>query len=325
VDISERKGTEDMLSRHQEMLEDLVKERSEKLLEAQRQVLQGEKLASVGRLAAGIAHEINTPIQYAGDNLHAISDFLQDLRAVVACYRQGVDRLAKADISSEFVVMAKAAEQKHDLNFILEDAPKAVVQALEGVQRVAQIVRAMKDFSHMKGGSSSNIDINRCLESTLTVARNEYKYHADVQRTFGELPLIACYPSELNQVFLNLLINAAHAIQDTGRRGLITVTTRADGDWIEISIADTGTGIPENIREKIYEPFFTTKEIGKGTGQGLFIARQVVERKHGGTLTCESELGKGTTFRIRIPVKLANAEDPKEEPADGQDPNPVCG
>ncbi|HVP09611.1 MAG TPA: PAS domain S-box protein [Phycisphaerae bacterium] len=324
VDISERKAVEETLARHQETLEDLVKERSEKLLEAQRQVLQGEKLASVGRLAAGIAHEINTPIQYVGDNLHAISDFLGDLQAVIGTYRESIDQAAKTGAAPEQVEKVKAAEQQHDLDFVLTDAPKAVSQALEGVQRVADIVRAMKDFSHIKGGASSSIDINRCLESTLTVARNEYKYYADVRTEFGKLPLIACYPSELNQVFLNLLINAAHAIQDTKQRGVITVTTGADGDWVEVSIADTGAGIPENIRNKVYEPFFTTKGVGKGTGQGLFIARQIVVGKHGGTLSFDSEVGKGTTFRIRIPVKLATPENGEGETGDAQNSNPVC-
>jgi two-component system, NtrC family, sensor kinase len=313
VDISERKKVEETLARHQEVLEELVEERSRTLLEAQRQVLQGEKLASVGRLAAGIAHEINTPIQYVGDNLHALSDFLRDLQAVISEYREGMGLAAKAGLTPEFVEKAKAAEQKHDLDFILEDAPKAVAQALEGVQRVAQIVRAMKDFSHIKGGSSSNIDINHCLESTLTVARNEYKYQADVRTDLGTLPLIQCYPSELNQVFLNLLVNAAHAIQETGRRGLITVTTRADGDWIEVLIADTGKGIPEDIRDKVYEPFFTTKEVGKGTGQGLCIARQIVVGRHHGTLTFDSEIDKGTTFRIRLPTTLPTPECGTEE------------
>ena len=141
--------------------------------------------------------------------------------------------------------------------------------------------------------------------STLTVARNELKYVADVETDFGELPMVECYRSELNQVFLNILINAAHAIQDTGRRGKIAITSRADGEYVEIAFADTGVGIPEEIRSKIYEPFFTTKEVGRGTGQGLSIAHQIVVGRHGGQLLCESTVGAGTTFRIRLPVKLA--------------------
>lgn len=305
-------------------MEALVQERSEKLLEAQRQVLQGEKLASVGRLAAGIAHEINTPIQFVGDNLQALSEFLEDLRAVVTAYRTATERAIQENQLAGLEEQIKSAEQAYDLDFILEDAPKAVAQAMEGVQRVAQIVRAMKDFSHIKGGSSSGVDINRCLESTLTVAKNEYKYHADVQTEFGDLPLVECYPGELNQVFLNLLINGVHAIQDTGQRGLITISTRLDGDHVEVAFRDTGQGIPESVQSRIFEPFFTTKEVGKGTGQGLFISRQVVVGKHGGSLTFETESGQGTTFHIRIPIRLATQGTVKEPSEDGQDKNSIC-
>ncbi len=324
VDITQQKRVEEELAAHRERLEELVRERSEKLLEAQRQVLQGEKLASVGRLAAGVAHEINTPIQYVGDNLHALSEFLGDLEKVVAKYREVVTLLKQNGTAGELVEKVETAEREHDVDFILADAPKAVEQALDGVQRVAKIVRAMKDFSHMKGGASSGVDINRCLESTLTVARNEYKYHADLKTDFGELPLVECHPSELNQVFLNLVVNAAHAIEDTGRRGLITVSTRAEEGWVEVAIADTGKGIPEEIRDKVYEPFFTTKEVGKGTGQGLYLARQTVVGKHGGTMDFESEAGKGTTFIIRIPVTLSPEEEGKGDPGVDQDKNLVC-
>jgi PAS domain S-box-containing protein len=305
VDISDRKRAEGELAAHRERLEELVRERTQKLMEAERQVLQGEKLASVGRLAAGVAHEINTPIQYIGDNLRALADFYEDIRMVVGQYRELVRLVAAAEASPETAAKMQAAEEEHDLEFILEDAPKAVSQGLEGVQRVANIVRAMKDFSHVRGGEVSNVDLNHCLQSTLTVARNEYKYVADVETDFAELPNVECYPGELNQVFLNILVNAAHAIQDTGQRGKITVMTRVDGEQVEIAIADTGVGIPEEIRNKIYEPFFTTKEVGRGTGQGLSIAHQTVVGVHGGQLSCESTVGVGTTFRIRLPLRLA--------------------
>jgi PAS domain S-box-containing protein len=312
VDISDRKRVEGELAAHRERLEELVRERTQKLMEAERQVLQGEKLASVGRLAAGVAHEINTPIQYVGDNLRALADSYEDIRAVIGEYRALVQLVAAAGTSPEVAARAQAAEQEHDLEFILEDAPKAVSQGLEGVQRVANIVRAMRDFSHVKGGEISSVDLNHCLQSTLTVARNEYKYVADVETDFAELPNVECYAGELNQVFLNILVNAAHAIQDTGKRGQITVTTRVAGEQVEIAIADTGVGIPEEIRNKIYEPFFTTKEVGRGTGQGLSIAHQIVVGVHGGQLTCESVVGAGTTFRIRLPLRLAAQVPPGE-------------
>jgi two-component system, NtrC family, sensor kinase len=180
-------------------------------------------------------------------------------------------------------------------------------QMLEGLNRVATIVRGMKEFSHVdRTKEKSPGDVNRALESTLIVARNELKYVADVETDFGQLPPVICHLGDLNQVFLNLLVNAAHAIEDvtrgTGHKGKITVRTKMDGDWVEISIGDSGTGIPEEAREKIFDPFFTTKEVGKGTGQGLALARAIVVEKHQGTLTFETEMGKGTTFLIRLPV-----------------------
>ncbi len=285
-------------------MEATASERTDQLVEAEHQMLQAEKLASVGRLAAGVAHEINTPIQYVGDNLHALSDIFQDLNGLVDRYKELVQTVANGQSGVDKVEQIRAAEEEIDLPFILEDAPKAIVQGLDGVKRVANIVRAMKDYSHVKGGAATAVDINKSLESTLTVARNEYKYHADVVTEFGELPMVECYPSELNQVFLNLLVNAVHAIQDTNKRGTITIVTRAVDEGVEVSISDTGGGIPEEIRDKIYDLFFTTKEVGRGTGQGLYLSHQVVVGKHGGTLACESEMGVGTTFRIRIPLRL---------------------
>jgi PAS domain S-box-containing protein len=306
IDITERKQVEAELAAHREGLEELVAQRTRQLLEAERQVLQTEKLASVGRLAAGVAHEINTPIQYVGDNLHALADIFQDLRGLVDQYRALADMAAGAQLNPEAVELIRAAEEEIDLPFVLEDAPKAIAQGLDGVQRVASIVRAMKDFSHVKGGVVASVDLNHALQSTLTVAKNEYKYHADVETDFGDLPSVECYPSELNQVFLNLLVNAAHAIEDKGGgRGKITITTREAGSEVEIAITDSGVGIPPEIRDKIYDLFFTTKPVGRGTGQGLYLAHQIVVTKHGGTLACESEVGVGTTFRIRIPVRLA--------------------
>ena len=294
-------------------LEHLVKERSAELLAAQRQLLISEKLASVGQLAAGIAHEINTPIQYIGDNLQALSEYFDDLLSVIHKYREVVALARSGEATPEAFDALGAVEEEHDLEYILNDAPNAVAQGLEGVKRVVHIVRAMKDFSHVNRSELSITDINHVLESTLTVARNEYKYVADVETDFGELPQIECYVSDLNQVFLNLLVNAAHAIADTGKRGTITIKTRARGDDVEVRITDTGTGIPEEIRDKIFDPFFTTKEVGQGTGQGLNIAHQIVVGKHGGTLSLETEVGKGTTFCLRIPIQAVAPATPDEK------------
>lgn len=315
-DLSEKKVVDRELNAYREHLETLVDDRSRDLLQAHSQIMQNEKLASVGRLAAGVAHEINTPIQYIGDNLRALSDAFGDLLALVSTYRQAVEQAGERPLSGEEREQISAAEQERDLEYILEDSPQAIAQGLEGVQRVATIVKAMKDFSHVDRGQLSTVDLNHALQSTLTVARNEYKYVADVVTELGELPAVECYASELNQVFLNLIVNAAHAIADTGNRGTITIRTASEGDNVRIDIADSGTGIPEEIRKRIFEPFFTTKEVGKGTGQGLSIAYQIVVQKHGGSIDLESTIGTGTTFILRIPLRSAAPAAPAEQPAE---------
>jgi len=189
---------------------------------------------------------------------------------------------------------------------VLENAPAALADALDGVSRISRFVRAMKEFAHPDQAEKAPADLNHALESTLMIARNEDKYVAAVETDFGELPLVCCHLGDLNQVFLNLLVNAAHAIGDvvgaSGGKGCIRIRTRSEADWVRIEIADTGSGIPEAARERIFEPFFTTKPVGKGSGQGLAIARAIVVGKHGGTLSFETEVGKGTTFIIRIPL-----------------------
>ena len=301
------------LTQRPEYLEDIVTERSTALLEAQRQILQQEKLASVGRLAAGIAHELNTPIQYVGDNLRALSDYFDDLASLLNNYREFVHAAKSGTPNPESIDKLEAAEQARELDYIIEDVPKAIEQGLEGVQRVSHIVRAMKDFSHVDRGRLSAIDINHTIQSTLTVARNEYKYVADIETDFGELPAVECYANEISQVLLNLLVNAAHAISDTGTHGTITIRTRLIDDQVAITFADTGTGIPKDICQNIFDPFFTTKEVGKGTGQGLYISHQIVADKHKGSLTFETQAGKGTTFFIRIPLRAPKVPQQEEE------------
>jgi signal transduction histidine kinase len=201
---------------------------------------------------------------------------------------------------------AAAAETTADLDFIVENASLAIDSAIDGLGRIATIVRSMKEFAHPDQAGKTAADLNRAIQSTLVVAHNEYKYVAEINTEFGELPPVECYLGEINQVVLNLVINAAHAIadvvKDTANLGKLTVRTRLDGEEVEIAIGDTGTGIPEAARDKIFDPFFTTKEVGKGTGQGLAIAYSVIVKKHGGTLRFETECGKGTTFFIRLPI-----------------------
>jgi PAS domain S-box-containing protein len=266
---------------------------------------QAQKLEAVGGLAAGIAHEINIPIQFVGDNTRFLQDAFTSLQTLLAKYQECVKTMAGA-ASPEMLEDLELAREKADLDYLTEEIPKALSQSLEGVGRVATIVMAMKEFAHPDSKEKAAPDINRAIVSTLTVARNELKYVAEVETELGDLPPVICTISDLNQVFLNLLVNAAHAIGEvvkrTGEKGRITVRTALEGDTVLITISDTGCGIPESHRTRIFEPFFTTKEVGRGTGQGLTIARSIVADKHGGKLTFETEVGKGTTFFIQIPI-----------------------
>jgi PAS domain S-box-containing protein len=265
-----------------------------------------QKLESVGRLAAGIAHEINTPIQYVGNNITFLESAFADLLALCDVYREACDKAAGAALGAADLERIEAAEEQADLSYVKEHVPRSLASTEDGIKRVAKIVQSMKSFAHPDQGEKAPADINAALQSTITVATNELKYVAEVQTHFEQLPLLPCFLSDLNQVFLNLLVNAAHAVEDvmakTGSKGVIRVGTSVVEHHVVVSIADSGTGIPEQIHERVFDPFFTTKVVGKGTGQGLALARSVVVEKHGGTLTFETEMGKGTTFFIRLPL-----------------------
>ncbi len=216
-------------------------------------------------------------------------------------------------VTAELVAQVESAAVEADVTYLSQEIPKAIHQTMQGVERVTKIVRAMKDFSHPGAEEKTSVDLNKAIESTITVARHEWKYVAEMRTEFDRaLPLVSCLPGEVNQAILNLIVNAAHAIADVvgssaNAKGVITVTTRQSGPWAEIRIRDTGSGIPENIRSRIFEPFFTTKGVGKGTGQGLAIARAVVVDKHGGTIAFETQPSQGTTFVIRLPISSAAA------------------
>jgi PAS domain S-box-containing protein len=271
---------------------------------------QAQKLESVGRLAAGIAHEVNTPIQFIGDNTRFVRSAFTDLFTLCDCYREVLEVL-RDQVTKDQVVAIQVAEESADLEYLRANVGPALASTLDGVDRVSGIVKAMKSFAHPDRMEKSPTDLTAALQSTLIVAANELKYVATIETDFCSLPLVNCYESDLNQVFLNLLINAAHAIADvvgsSGEMGTIRIRTYQDDTDIVIAIGDTGTGIPMHAREHIFEPFYTTKEVGRGSGQGLAISRAVVER-HGGTLTFETEVGKGTTFFIRFPHGLPAAE-----------------
>jgi PAS domain S-box-containing protein len=272
------------------------------------QLLQAQKLESVGQLAAGIAHEINTPVQYIGDNVRFLKDAFSDLKNLLVHYERLLGSAKEGAVSCEMVQEITSAVERADVPYLLEEIPKALEQTLEGVTRVSTLVSAMKEFSHPGVKEKIPLDLNHAIESTITVARNEWKYVADLESEYdSSLPAVSCLPGEFNQVILNLIVNAAHAIGDacakkgSSEKGKIKVQTRNGPEWVEIRIQDTGSGIPEKVRTRVFDPFFTTKEIGKGTGQGLAIAHSVVVDKHGGSIHFETEEGKGTTFIIRLP------------------------
>jgi len=278
------------------------------------QLRQAQKLEAIGQLAAGIAHEINTPIQYVGDNTRFLQESWPSFDALFAITREMQQEATSGPISPQTLQRLDALAQGADFEYLQTEIPHAIEQSLEGIQRVTKIVRAMKEFSHPGSEEKKPIDINQAIETTITVARNEWKYVADLETHFDpDLPLVLCHAGEFNQVILNLLINAAQAIaQATGDgsqgKGKIVVCTARDQDSAEISISDTGAGIPKAVRSRVFEPFFTTKPVGKGTGQGLALAHTAIVRRHGGKIWFDSELGKGTTFYIRIPfAKSAEA------------------
>ncbi len=285
------------------------------------QLRQAQKLEAVGQLAAGIAHEINTPTQFVGDNIHYFQDAFVDIDELLTLHDQLLALLAQEQLSEESKLQVEkivSLIKKIDLAFIREDIPDAIAQALDGVSRISTIVKAMKEFSHPGGEGKENIDLNRAINSTMTVARNEWKYVANLVTEFDpDLPSVECLPGEINQVILNMIVNAAHAIEGrkklegTSDLGTITIDTLVEGDYAVIRIGDTGAGISKENLQKIFDPFFTTKEVGKGTGQGLYIAHSVIVEKHGGQLEVESELGKGTRFTIKLPIE-AVADEPAE-------------
>jgi PAS domain S-box-containing protein len=283
------------------------------------QSLQSQKLESVGQLAAGIAHEINTPVQYIGDNIRFLADSFAELINLNVGYARLLAAAQRNEVTPQMVEEMAQMVAGADMAYLLAEIPRALEQTSDGVSRVSALVGAMKEFSHPGTGEKVPLNLNRAIENTITVARNEWKYVADMKMEFDSaLPLVSCHPGEFNQVVLNLIVNAAHAIEDVAGQegtGVITIQTRRLTDWVEVKISDTGGGIPENVRSRIFDPFFTTKTIGRGTGQGLAIARSVVVDKHQGTIEFETEVGHGTSFIIRLPCAGAPSRSPNEAAA----------
>jgi PAS domain S-box-containing protein len=258
---------------------------------AEERMASSERHESIGRLAAGVAHEINSPIQFLSDSVTFIGEGVQEL-------------LAHIDKLDATTTPQPAADD--DIEYLRTELPPALARVADGLTRIAEIVRSMKDFAHADQGEMSAVDINRAVNSTLVVARSEYSAVADVETDFVPLPPVLCHGGQVNQVLLNIIVNSADAISDvakaSGGRGKITVRTRTEGNSVIISVTDTGGGIPESVRPRVFDPFFSTKDVGRGTGQGLAVARNVIVKGHGGTLDFETETGKGTTFIVRLPI-----------------------
>ncbi|MDO9286970.1 MAG: ATP-binding protein [Aquabacterium sp.] len=268
-----------------------------KLRVAQSQLMQSEKLASIGQLAAGVAHEINNPVGYVFSNFGTLEKYLADLFRMLDAYEQAEAQLAGTPVAARLAALREQIE----LDYLKEDVPTLMSESREGIRRVRKIVQDLKDFSHVDRREDwSWSDVHQGIDSTLNIVNNEIKYKADVVRQYGQLPEVQCMPSELNQVFMNLLVNAAHAIHRD--RGTITIRTGAQDEQVWIEIEDDGDGIAEENLTRIFDPFFTTKAVGKGTGLGLSLSYGIVQ-KHGGRLEVHSALGRGSRFRLTLPVR----------------------
>ena len=296
-DVSARRQAEAALREHQMKLEELVEQRTGQLEQANAQLMQSEKLASIGQLAAGVAHEINNPIGYVHSNIGALENYIRDLFGLLDLYEAAEPAIS----CPEQTAAIKALRQEVDVAFLKEDIPMLMHESREGITRVKKIVQDLKDFSHVDSTLEWQwANLHHGIDSTLNVVNNEIKYKADVVKEYGDLPDVECLPSQLNQVFMNLMVNAAHAMGE--RRGQITVRTGHQDDSVWLEFADNGSGIPEAILAKIFDPFFTTKPVGKGTGLGLSLSYGIIQ-KHNGSISVTSNPGEGTLFRIVLPIK----------------------
>ncbi|WP_047304763.1 ATP-binding protein [Pseudomonas fluorescens] len=292
-------------------LEDLVEQRTEDLKQAgaalqqeiderkqlENQLVQSEKLASLGQLAAGVAHEINNPIGFVASNLGSLGGYLQQLGQMLSAYRQSEEAIAAAEVRKRL----QSLRESIDLDFLLEDIPLLIKESKEGIGRVEQIVKDLKNFSRVDSDQQWQLaDLQQGIDSTLNIVANEIKYKADLVKDYHPLPQIECLPSQLNQVVMNLVVNAAQAIGP--ERGTITLRNGVDGERVWLEVSDTGCGIDEQHLQKIFDPFFTTKPVGKGTGLGLSLSYGIV-KKHGGQISVRSQPGVGSTFRVELPIR----------------------
>ena len=297
LDVAEKDRQQHMneVNRWNQDLEQRVEEKVTELKSAQGQLLQSEKLASIGQLAAGVAHEINNPVGYINSNVGTLEKYIAELFKVLDAYQQLEDTLSDKAVLENVLTVKKEVE----LDYLKQDISELISESQEGVTRVKQIVQDLKDFSHVDEAEWQWVDIHKGINSTLNVAHNEIKYKAEVVKEYGSLPKIECIPSQLNQVFMNLVVNAAHAIEE---RGVITIKSGFTDESIWVSVTDTGVGIPTEVQKRIFEPFYTTKAVGKGTGLGLSLSYGIIE-KHHGEIIVDSTPGKGTTFKVVLPIQ----------------------
>jgi PAS domain S-box-containing protein len=307
LDISERIHTEETLRELNQTLEERVAERTRELEFSHQQMALQEKLASIGQLSAGLAHEINNPINFVRINFATLREDITDLRKLLQAYRGLFHSIEEGEPSEEEFQEIKSLEKKLSVDMLLDGLPELFAESERGFERVGTIIRSMRNFSFQHAiDERVRFDINKGIRDTLTIARNEYRYHAKVDTFLDEIPSVPCNPEQINQVFLNLIINSSHAIASQKRqnRGHITIRTSCEGDYVQCTITDDGPGMPPETMRRIFEPFFTTKDPGQGTGLGLSISYDIITHKHGGTLTVSCPPDGGTVFTIRLPLKI---------------------
>jgi len=305
-DVSERHRAEDALLRHQTELEQLVTKRTGELAQAQEQLMQSEKLASIGQLAAGVAHEINNPIGFLQSNMKSLQGYFEQLLRVMEHFELNPELAASADEAcTRWLEEVAALKAEVDFDYLKTDIPVLLAESLEGIVRVRRIVQDLRDFSRIDSGQNWEwVDLRTGLDSTLNIVNNEIKYRAEVVKEYADIPQVECLPPQLNQVFMNLMVNAAQAMPE-GRRGTITLRCGSNGQEVWVEVADSGEGIPEENLRRIFDPFFTTKPVGKGTGLGLSLSYGIV-KKHGGRIEVDSTVGVGTRFRVIVPIQRSS-------------------